>query len=136
LGVRILITKLRIKPGKPFIFGVYNQPERTHYVFGLPGNPVSGFVCTLRLASRLLTRLSGGTPPAELPRSRLSDPLPANGPREFYQPAILDGPNIRPLSWKGSADVFTLAQANCLIVRSENHPPLPAGAEVEFIHCG
>ena len=24
------------------------------FVFGLPGNPVSAFVCTLRLASRLL----------------------------------------------------------------------------------
>jgi molybdopterin molybdotransferase len=136
LGVRILITKLRIKPGKPFIFGVYEKPDRTHYVFGLPGNPVSGFVCTLVLASRLLTRLCGGTPPAQLPRSRLAEPLPANGPREFYQPAILDGPNIHPLNWKGSADVFTLAQANCLIVRPEKHPPLAVGAEIEFIAFG
>ena len=136
LGVRILITKLRIKPGKPFIFGAYEQPDRTHFVFGLPGNPVSGFVCTLRLASRLLTRLSGGTPPNQLARSRLSDPLPANGPREFYQPAILDGLVIRPLNWRGSADVFTLAQANSLIVRPENHPALAAGAEVEFIAIG
>jgi len=133
LGVRILITKLRIRPGKPFIFGVHESADGAHYVFGLPGNPVSGFVCTLVLASRLLKRLSGGTPPVRLSRARTTDPLPANGPRDFYQPAILAGPDIRPLNWKGSADVFTLAKANSLIVRPENHPPLPAGAEIEFI---
>ena len=29
------------------------------FVFGLPGNPVSAFVCTVRLASRLLQRMAG-----------------------------------------------------------------------------
>src|SRR4029434_7481540 len=42
LGVELKITKLRIKPGKPFIFGT--APGGCQ-VFGLPGNPVSGFVC-------------------------------------------------------------------------------------------
>src|SRR4051794_27250461 len=82
MGFQTRISKLRIKPGKPFVFAVragdaiagdagvaptgttlaeeratQASPLRGRYVFGLPGNPVSAFVCTLRLASRLLTRL-------------------------------------------------------------------------------
>ena len=58
IGVDLRITKLRIKPGKPFVFGVWEGGRG--FVFGLPGNPVSGFVCTVRLASRILSRLAGG----------------------------------------------------------------------------
>ncbi|MFT3785386.1 MAG: hypothetical protein QM770_04370 [Tepidisphaeraceae bacterium] len=60
--------------------------------------------------------------------------LPANGPREFYQPARLhtDG-SIEPLTWKGSADVFTLAQANALLVRSENESAANRGTTVRAL---
>src|SRR4029079_19074926 len=58
LGVELKVTKLKIKPGKPFLFGVKRRADGTDgFVFGLPGNPVSGFVCTVRLASRLIDRL-------------------------------------------------------------------------------
>ena len=60
LGGDLKITKLRIKPGKPFVLAAMPGGK---YVFGLPGNPVSAIVCTLRLASRLLVRMAGGTPP-------------------------------------------------------------------------
>jgi molybdopterin biosynthesis enzyme len=38
-----------------------------------------------------------------------------------------------PLNWKGSADVFTLSQANALLIRPENQPPQSAGTVIEFI---
>jgi molybdopterin molybdotransferase len=115
LGMELRITKLRIKPGKPFVFAA--QSTGTRYVFGLPGNPVSAFVCTLRLASRVLARMAGGTPDGRIGEAKLSSPLPANGPREFYQPALRIGGGVDPMAWKGSADIFTLAVANCLIIR-------------------
>lgn len=147
LGVELKITKLRIKPGKPFVFGAKNdgpEPSRPRYVFGLPGNPVSGFVCTIRLASRLIDRLGGGTVNERWLTGRLLVGLPANGPREFYiptvrtvQPARISAqavlPTIRPLEWKGSADVFTLAAANSLLVRAANEPPLPDGTLVRVL---
>src|SRR5206468_10821071 len=110
LGVELRITKLRIKPGKPFVFGV----KQTKFVFGLPGNPVSGFVCTVRLASRLIARLGGSTPREQWVEGTLTAALPANGPREFYQPAVARGGAVEPLHWKGSADIYTLARANAL----------------------
>jgi molybdopterin molybdotransferase len=130
LGGDLKITKLRIKPGKPFVLAAMPNGK---YVFGLPGNPVSAMVCTLRLASRLLTRIAGGMPPDHLRTASLARPLEPNGPREFYQPAILHGDRVQPLAWKGSADIFTLAKANVLIVRPENAPALAAGGLVPIM---
>lgn len=45
LGVEPLFHGVRQRPGKPFWFGRHSEGCR---VFALPGNPVSGFVCTLR----------------------------------------------------------------------------------------
>lgn len=158
-GVELKITKLRIKPGKPFVFGTrsrsgqrlldsfgekvprgdrdeVNAEMRSSnpcYVFGLPGNPVSGFACTLRLVSRVLRRIVGDEPDSRWLEARLTEPLDANGPREFYQPAVYRDGAATPLKWKGSADVFTLAQANALLVRAENQPAQPVGATVRLL---
>ena len=129
LGVDLRITKLRIKPGKPFVFGVHDEG----FVFGLPGNPVSGFVCTVRLAARLLARLRGADPEPRWVSAPLLAPLKANGPREFYQPVTLSQHGVTPLEWKGSADVYTLAAANALLVRAENEPARPAGDAVRVL---
>ncbi len=40
-GYKILLHKVAVKPGKPLVFGVAEGPR---YVFGVPGNPVSGLV--------------------------------------------------------------------------------------------
>jgi molybdopterin molybdotransferase len=154
VGAEVKIERLRIKPGKPFVFAVAprrlipgrvdarsyaevthalppRDSGRTCFLFGLPGNPVSAYVCTLRLVARVLRRLAGGPGDSRWVTATLQDPLEANGPREFYQPAVLDDQSrVRPLKWKGSADLFTLAAANALIMRPENQPALPAGSAV------
>jgi len=142
--VELKITKLRIKPGKPFVFGVHAKADHRCFVFGLPGNPVSAFVCATRFASRIIARLGGGQPSEPWLTGQLSLGLPANGPREFYQPATRLVPpgkdsthgefaTITPLNWVGSADLFTLAQANALLVRPENDPPIPKGTVVRVL---
>ncbi len=186
LGVELMITKLKVKPGKPFLFGAKGKkpeagsqkpeekgtkrdpsqhfsqhsalstqhspslnpeprtPNHPTYVFGLPGNPVSSFVCTMRLASRLLTRMGGGAVEERWLTGRLDNGLVANGAREFYQPAIRtvaagayssrsEFASITPLDWKGSADIFTLAKANVMLVRAENEPPIPKGTIVRAL---
>jgi molybdopterin molybdotransferase len=168
LGVEFKIAKLRMKPGKPFVFGVGKglvekgtegrSDEGTvgegansevaaanpPFVFGLPGNPVSAYICTLRLASRLLTRLGGGVPDERWVSGRLDAGVLANGAREFYQPAIRHWgqgqhsmhaafATVTPLQWKGSADLFTLSSANVLIVRAENEPAMPKGTVVRVL---
>ncbi len=131
LGLTPRIAKVRVKPGKPFVFAT-SDPDGSaagsaRMAFGLPGNPVSAFVCTVRLAARVLRRMAGGLADAGLVDARLTVPLPANGPREFYQPAVWDGSTVTPLGWKGSADLFTLARANALVIRPEDAPAAAAG---------
>ena len=137
IGVEARVTKLRIKPGKPFLFGTFPRAGGMSYVFGLPGNPVSGFVCTVRLASRIIQRLSGGAVVEKWVSASLAEALPANGPREFYQPVALEVTAertiARPLAWKGSADLFTLAQAQGLLARPENAKALAAGEMVRVL---
>jgi molybdopterin molybdotransferase len=130
MGFDLKITKLRIKPGKPFVFGVKGEGATAKYVFGLPGNPVSSFVCTVRLASRLLTRLAGGMPEDRIITAKIEGRLGANGPREFYSPGIWNGETVRPLQWKGSADIYTLAQANVLMIRPESDGAVASGSVV------
>ena len=121
-----------------------SSASASSFVFGLPGNPVSGFVCTIRLASRLLARMAGGTPEDRWLSGKLDTGLPANGPREFYQPVLrtvapgrdsshAEIATITPLKWKGSADLFTLARANALLVRAENDPAMPRGTVVRVL---
>ena len=68
---------------------------------------------------------------------RLTAGIGANGPREFYQPAKVAwtaaGPEVTPLAWKGSADLFTLAAADALLVRPENEGALEPGAMVRVL---
>ncbi|HZZ44827.1 MAG TPA: gephyrin-like molybdotransferase Glp [Tepidisphaeraceae bacterium] len=157
LGVTLQISKVKIKPGKPFLFGKFSgfsfpgsakikapsspsslnpeplNPDHSCLVFGLPGNPVSAFVCTTLFATRIISRLTGGSPHPRTSTHTLTTPLPPNGPREFFQPVLLQNNSATPLPWKGSSDLFTLAQANALLSRPENAPPLPAGSSVEVI---
>jgi molybdopterin molybdotransferase len=69
--------------------------------------------------------------------ARLTQALPANGPREFYQPASLtwaeDGLLVTPLTWKGSADLFTLATADAMLIRPESEGAQPIGASVRIL---
>jgi molybdopterin molybdotransferase len=126
LGVSLYVSKLRIKPGKPFLYGTAGA---CHF-FGLPGNPVSAFCCTHRLVSRTVARLRGATIREPWREALLADDLSANGPREFYMPAVLESGRVRALHWKGSADVFTLSKANALLVRAADDPPRRSGEQV------
>jgi len=130
LGYELVVTKLRMKPGKPFV--VATKPGAP-IVFGLPGNPVSGFVCVTRLVSRWLQRMAGRPAEPQWEAAALSADLPANGPREFYQPARVERGTLQPLTWRGSADVLTLSRANALIRRPPNAPAVAAGEVLEMM---
>jgi molybdenum cofactor synthesis domain-containing protein len=142
LGVVFHVEKVRIKPGKPFVFGTWEAPggggARTRYVAGLPGNPVSAFVTFHLFVRQILAGLTGDASPRVPLFARTAASLPANGDRDFYQPCTLahEGPTrvAHPLHWKGSADLFTLARADALLVRPANAPAAEAGATVTVLH--
>ncbi len=131
LGYQLPITKLKIKPGKPFVMGLGDKQPR--YIFGLPGNPVSAFVCTVRLVSRMIRKLQGLDPEGAWQPVVLENDIPPAGPREFYQPCRVVNGRATVFSWKGSADLFTLSQANALVMRPENDIARYAGETVQIL---
>ncbi len=135
-GVRFDVRKVAIRPGKPIIIGVGPAGQM---VFGLPGNPVSSFVCFLVFVRAAVAGLQGRavTMPPMLSVT-LDAPLPAAGQRTEFLPAQLTaGTNgewrASPTRWQGSGDLFGLARSNGLLVREVNAPAAEAGVKVPAI---
>lgn len=141
LGFAAQVEKVRIRPGKPFLLATRGADDDAaggsrQYLIGLPGNPVSALVCFHRFVRPLLARLAGESVPG-LSVAVSTEGLGANGEREFHQAGILNRnvypPVVQPLAWKGSADIFTLARANALIVHAAGAIARLAGALVQVL---
>ena len=111
LGVTAHFHKVRMKPGKPLLFGTRGGT----LVFGLPGNPVSAFVC-FELFVRPALRVLAGLPPAWCPplAGTLTVDFAATNDRPTFHPVTLSGSRVTPLPWTGSADLRGLLAADAL----------------------
>ena len=122
LGVTIHFRQVRVKPGKPLLFGTTDAGK---LVFGLPGNPVSSFV-SFELFVRPAVRILGGHGEAgpRTIRLPLAEGLAESNDRPTYHPAQLvlgeSGWSVRPLAHTGSPDLVGLQPADALLA-------LPAG---------
>lgn len=138
LRVEPVLHGVRLKPGKPFWFGVAQHDDRRKLVFGLPGNPVSCLVC-FELFVRPALGALGGDPSRGLRRAayRLAQPFEHRGDRPTYHPARLRDIGgelqIEPLAWAGSADLRTLAQADALAVFDAGTRRYEAGQRVSAL---
>ena len=134
LGVRQVFHKVNLKPGKPIWFGVFPKERNTKtFVFGLPGNPVSSFVC-FELFVRYALSCIHKEFDLETKFARLTSEHPHRGDRPTYWPAIWEADEsdavVTLLPWKGSGDLKTLADANCLAAFSGKERVFHAGEEL------
>lgn len=127
LGAEFLFTGVKIQPGKPVVFArVPGGPgERSRYVFGLPGNPVSAMV-TFRLFARPILAALGGESNWQ-PRyamARLASEVQVKPGLTRFLPAHLDTrqplPTATPTKTQGSGDLAANARANCYIIVPED----------------
>jgi molybdopterin molybdotransferase len=124
--------KVNMRPGKPLAFGKYHGIP----FFGLPGNPVSAFVGFDVFVRPALEKLSGLTPHSR-PRqtARLAEPVESDG-RESYLRAVVaeEGGHLvaRLTGHQGSGNIFSLVQANALLIVPSGVKSLPANSEVEL----
>lgn len=138
LGVREVFHKVRVKPGQPVWFGVWeprtaasspltsgrNTPSTPCYVFGLPGNPVSSMVCCELFVRTAIRRMMGIEPETPVPvRARLTSEHFSSGSRPTYHPARWEladsGAVVEPVRWVGSADLAATVEANSLVLFPE-----------------
>jgi len=129
LGFEIIFNRLNVRPGAPLIFGVNGK----RVAFGLPGNPVSHFVCFHLFVAAALRGLCGAKSQVFLqgPLALKLDDAPNS--RETFLPARWGATGLHPLKWMSSGDVTCLAEANALIRVPPNSDPMDAGAKVEFL---
>jgi molybdopterin molybdotransferase len=132
LGFEIIFSQVTIRPGRPVILGVSGQ----RIAFGLPGNPLSHFVCFHLFVATALAKLCGA-PSGRFLRGRLRTRLDDPNPRETLWPARLEWtgnqPLLCPLKWSSSGDITCLVEANALIRIPPNSPAMDASAEVDFL---
>ena len=134
-GVRLLVTAVAIRPGKPFVFGI-TEESRPILVFGLPGNPVSALTTFEVLARPALEKMEGiPDPRSPRPAVRLLAPVTQHGPRRAFLPARVgisgNGElTAQPIRSQGSGDIAAVALANALVIVPEDAGTIPAGESV------
>jgi molybdopterin molybdotransferase len=134
-GFSLDFWKIAMRPGKPMIFGRLEKMP----VLGLPGNPVSAFVCAVLFLLPALRRLCGESGQAlTTERALLAAPLRANDHRADHLRATLsraaDGSLlVMPFERQDSAMLRVLAGADALLARAPHAEALPAGAAVAII---
>ncbi|UCG59416.1 MAG: molybdopterin molybdotransferase MoeA [Phycisphaerales bacterium] len=128
IGINVLFRKIAIKPGKPTVFGVWDDV----YCFGLPGNPVSSFVVFELLVKPFMYRLMGHD--YRPPRVRVSLATKVSRRkterRSWIPVVIMDDLRAEPVEYHGSADIRALADAHGLISLDIGVAEIPEGTTV------
>lgn len=123
--------RVNMRPGKPLAFGHF---KGTPFI-GLPGNPVSAFVGYEVFVRPAILKLAGRR---ELTRKkikvRVDQPLESDG-RESYLRAVV---HYSERTWHASltggqesGNLFSLVQANALLIVPSGVKSLPSGSEVD-----
>ncbi len=128
-GLDLSFWRVALRPGRPMMHGRLGGM----HVLGVPGNPVSAYVCAFLFLVPLIARLSGrGDVESRPEAARLGRDLPANDERADYLRAVLtpgpDGPIATPLPAQDSSLMAPLATATCLLIREPNAPAASSGS--------
>ena len=121
-GVVVHFHKVEMKPGKPILFGTREGRDGRPptLVFGLPGNPVSSFVCFELFVRPALRRLRGLPDSDPTASAVLAEDFAYRTDRPTYHPARLEvgdgGWRVRAVPWFGSADLRGLLAMDALVV--------------------
>ena len=134
-GLALSFWKVALRPGRPMMHGRLGPM----HVLGLPGNPVSAYVCAVLFLVPLIRRLAGRQDVEPRPEAALLGcDLPANDERADYLRATLapgpDGmPVATPAAMQDSSMLVPLAAADCLLVRAPRAPPAKAGSRCAIL---
>jgi molybdopterin molybdotransferase len=134
-GLELTFWRVALRPGRPMMNGRLGPM----HVLGLPGNPVSAYVCAYLFLVPLLRRLSGRSDLSVVPESAtLGVALPENDERADYLRAKLapgpDGvPVATPSKTQDSSMMAVLANADCLLVREPFEPAALAGSRCSIL---
>nr|WP_249807377.1 gephyrin-like molybdotransferase Glp [Bradyrhizobium sp. 30] len=134
-GIAMAFWKIAMRPGKPMMHGRLGAMG----VIGLPGNPVSSYVCAFLFMVPLIRALSGRSViHHRRERAVLGRDVGANDQREDYLRAHLeerdDGTRVVvPVNHQDSSLLANLAAAQVLLVRAPFAPKAESGTACEVL---
>ncbi|WP_291684869.1 gephyrin-like molybdotransferase Glp [Bradyrhizobium sp.] len=134
-GVEMAFWKIAMRPGKPMMHGRLGAMR----VIGLPGNPVSSYVCGFLFLVPLIRALSGRSAVQHAHETALlGRDVGANDVREDYLRARLerrsDGALIAiPVDHQDSSLLGNLAAARALVIRPPFAPKALAGSACDIL---
>jgi molybdopterin molybdotransferase len=136
-GLDLSFWRVALRPGRPMMHGRLGGMQ----VLGVPGNPVSSYVCAFLFLVPLIRRLSGRGDAGPVPEeAALGRDLPENDERADYLRATLshgpEGPVATPLPAQDSSLMAPLAKADCLVIRPPHAPAAPAGSRCVILKLG
>jgi molybdopterin molybdotransferase len=136
-GLDLSFWRVALRPGRPMMHGRLGAMQ----VLGLPGNPVSSYVCGFLFLVPLIRRLCGRADLVPVPEpALLGRDLPANDERADYLRATLsggpDGFIATPVPTQDSSLMAALARADCLLIRPPNAPAATAGSPAVILKLG
>jgi molybdopterin molybdotransferase len=136
VGMALSFWKVALRPGRPLMHGRLGSMQ----VLGLPGNPVSSFVCAVLFMVPLLRRLAGRADLSlAVEQAILGCALAANDERADYMRAALaigtDGRKVAtPFGKQDSSMLAPLAGADCLVIREPFAPAAEAGSSCAILN--
>jgi molybdopterin molybdotransferase len=134
-GLALSFWKVALRPGRPMLHGRLGAM----HVLGLPGNPVSAYVCSVLFLLPLIRRLSGRSDVEPvLETALLGCDLPQNDERADYLRARLTPdpaglPIATPVPVQDSSMLAPLAAADCLLIRDPYAPAAPVGSRCRIL---
>jgi molybdopterin molybdotransferase len=134
-GTAMAFWRIAMRPGKPMMHGRLGAMR----VIGLPGNPVSSYVCGFLFLVPLIRALLGRDTIHHARESAvLGRDLAANDQREDYLRARLEGredgtPIAVPVPHQDSSLLGNLAAARALVIRPPFAPAAPKGSPCEVL---
>jgi molybdopterin molybdotransferase len=137
-GLALSFWKVALRPGRPVMHGRLGAM----HVLGLPGNPVSSYVCGVLFLVPLIRRLCGRLDAEpKLEPALLGCDLPENDERaDYLRAALTQGPDgiavATPFPVQDSSMLVPLAQAGCLLVREPFAPAAKAGSRGTILKLG
>jgi len=138
-GLDLSFWRIALRPGRPMMHGRLSRDGLgAMHVLGVPGNPVSSYVCAFLFLAPLLRKLSGRTDVERVPEPAiLGRDLPANDERADYLRATLemgpDGPIATPVESQDSSLMAPLSRAGCLLIREPHAPAAGAGSRCRIL---
>ncbi len=133
-GIDLSFWKIAMRPGRPLMHGRLGAM----HVLGLPGNPVSSYVCAFLFLVPLIRRMSGrGDLVAPTESAILGNDLPENDERADYLRATLKNGSGALVATtapvQDSSMMVPLSKADCLVIREPYAPAAKAGSACTIV---